>query len=421
MSSDNPESRTADTRSKPAKRSYACPDCGVEQDMPREPMHGGVLSGQHKCFCLWEDQAHGPLVLLATGLCCYRMGFGELTAHHRSNRRWKRSASPRAVDWDEVAACVASTRRPTGGVEPRAGWPEATADHVRVLSREHRAEHWPRGPSESFFQPEHRRHMAATADEIADWLMLARDHALHSAGSLLVGSADVHAAGELLGRLAEALASWDRWRADLIVEEAAHVRRILAAAAFRWGTSPSMFRLFVADHLDAGLAQRLGDKDIALLACAVHLRRRGRPKKEDDAVASYFKHTLGLAWDEKVPDKIEALQNLAASIGVPRISPDAVEDQVQPLLTRLVEIRREREEAFSDLQKGEFKSSEAAREAFEDADVYASVLEDEAIRSCGTRKKAARPGAKKQLKSRAGKNSRRTRSKSPPFSAPRKR
>lgn len=250
--------------------------------------------------------------------------------------------------------------------------------------------------------------MTATADEIAEWLMLARDRVRHGTGAPLEGSADVHAAGELLARLAEALADWDRWRAERVIEEAARARRILAAAAFKWGGMVFMFRHFVAAHLDASLARRLGEKEISVLAFAMHLRRPGRPRKDDVAVR-LLKKDLGLALDEEVPDKIEALQRLAASIGIPRMSPDAVDDQVQPLLARLAEIRRERDAAFAELQKQNFDSFEMGRDAFEDADAYASVMEDEAVRSCGTRKKVPGPSRKKTSRSRAVGKSRRNR------------
>jgi hypothetical protein len=250
--------------------------------------------------------------------------------------------------------------------------------------------------------------MVATADEIAEWLMLARDRVAHGATSVLEGSADVHAAGELLANLADALAAWDRWRQERIIEDSAHARRILAAAAFRWGASVFMFRHFVADHLDAALARRLGEKEIAVLACSMHLRRRGRPRKHDDSIV-LLKQDFGLAPDEEVPDKIEALQRLAASIGIPRMSPDAIEDQVQPLLARLAEIRRARERAFAELQRQDFESTEAARDAFEDADIQAAVMEDEAIRSCGTRRKLSAPSPKKRERARAIRKSRRLR------------
>lgn len=391
-------------------QSYVCPDCGVEQPEPREQRSGGGLSGAHKCFCIWEDQPTGPLVCVAFGICCYRsIGFRDIADHHRDGRRWERLKSPRAVEWDEVASCVASTRRVAGNLWRQAGWPEASSDHGRLLSIGHRTAHWPRGPSEGFWDFEHRKQMMATADEVAEWLMLARDRAAHSSASGLEGSADVHAAGELLARLADALAAWDRWREQRVTEEAARVRRVLAAAAFKWGPTVFMFRHFVADHLDAAFAQRLGEKQISVLACAIHLRRRGRPRKRDDLAVRLLKQDFGLAPDEEVPDKIEALQRLGESIGVPRMSPEAVEDQVQPLLARLAEIRREREAEFAELQKQDFESSEAAHDAFENADVSASVMEDLAVRSCGTRKKLPAPSQKKHKRSRAVGNSRRTR------------
>ena len=231
---------------------------------------------------------------------------------------------------------------------------------------------------------------------------------MYSTGSALVGSADAHAAGELLAHLAEALSTWDKWRAERVIEDAAHARRVLAAAAFQWGASVLMFRNFVADHLDATLAERLGAKEIGVLACAMQLRRRGRPKKHDEVV-KMLKQDNGLAPHEEVPDKIEALQRLAASIGVPRMSADAVEDQVQPLLARLAEIRHERDAMFAELQQRDFESGEAARAFFEDADIQASVMEDEAIRSCGTRKKVTAPSRKKRLGLRKVTNSRRRR------------
>jgi hypothetical protein len=170
-----------------------------------------------------------------------------------------------------------------------------------------------------------------------------------------------------------------------------------------------MSRHFVAAHLDAALARRLGEKEIAVLACAMHLRRRGRPRKHDDPAVAFLKQDCGLAPDEDVPDKIEALQRLGESIGVPRLSPDAVEDQIQPLLTRLAEIRRERDAAFAELQKEDFDSVAAVREAFENADIEASVMEDVAVRSCGTRKKPSAPSRTKRQGSRAVRNSRRKR------------
>jgi hypothetical protein len=397
-----------DVANPPVLPSYPCPDCGMEDPEPREPMFGGRLSGRHQCFCIWEDQPDGPMVLLATGVCCHRMALPDIRSHHHQNRRWQRLMAPRAVDWDEAASCVASTRRVAGDLWRQAGWPEPSPAHARLLSVDHRNAHWPRGPSEALSGSGHRGEMVATADEIAEWLMLARDRAMYSSGSILGGSADAHAAGELLARFADALADWDRWRAERVVEDAARTRRILAAAAFRWGASSSMFRHFVADHLDAGLAQLLGEKGIAVLACAMHLRRRGRPRKQDDQVIGYTKGDFGLDAGEEVPDKIEALQRLAASIGIPRMSSDAVEDQVQPLLARLAQIRREREVAFAELQNQEFESMEAAHSAFEDADILASVLEDEAIRVCQTRKKPRkRLSAKNNQRSRALGNSRR--------------
>lgn len=385
---------------------YPCPDCGVEDAEPRARMLDGGLTGSHCCFCRWEDQPSGP-VCVATGICCYRMRRCELAAHHQDQRRWELLKSPRAVDWDEVASRVTSTRRVVGDLWRQAGWPEPSLDHARLLSLAHRSEHWPPGPSQGFWDGSRRKQMTATADEIAEWLMLARDRVRHGSGSL-EASADVHAAGELLARFADALAAWDRWRLERVIEEAARVRRILAAAAFKWGGSDFMFRHFVADHLDATLAGRLGEREISVLACAIHLRRRGRPRKDDLAVR-LLKKDLGLAPDEEVPDKIEALQRLAASIGIPRMSPDAVEDQVQPLLARLAEIRRERDAVFAKLQKQNFDSLTMARDAFEDADAYASVMEDEAVRSCGTRKKAPRQSHKKSSRSRAVGKSRRNR------------
>jgi hypothetical protein len=301
--------------------------------------------------------------------------------------------------------------RVTGDAWRQVGWPEVSADHARLLSASHREAHWPQGPSEGFFNGEHRTQMAATADEIAEWIMLARDRVLHSSGSLLEGSADVHAAGELLARLSNALADWDAWRANRVIEGAAAARRILAAAAFRWGGAPTMFRNFVADHLDAGLAQQLGEKEIAVLTCAIQLRRRGRPRKEDDAVVEYTKQDLGLAPEEVIPDKIEALQRLAATIGIPRISADAVEDQVQPLLARMAQIRREREATFADLQGSDFETHEAAMAAFENADIEACVMEDEAVRTCGTRQKRKGRSSRRTMKrkSGSGSNSRRRR------------
>jgi hypothetical protein len=226
--------------------------------------------------------------------------------------------------------------------------------------------------------------------------MLARDRAAYGSSSVLEGSADVHAAGELLARFADALATWDTWRADRVTEEAARVRRVLAAAAFKWGPSVFMFRNFVADHLDAALARRLGEKEIAVLACAMRLRRRGRPRTHGDLAAELLKQDCGLTLHEQVPDKVEALQRLGESIGVPRMSPSAVEDQIQPLLARLAKIRRERDAAFSELQKEAFESDAAAREAFENADIEACVMEDEAVRSCGTRKKLPASSRKKE-------------------------
>ncbi len=390
--------------------SYPCPHCGVTQPQPRQQMFGGTFSGRHQCYCVWEDQPNGPMVLLATGLCCHRTGFPGIAEHHRSNRRWARLKSPRAVDWDEVASCVASTRRVDGDPWRQVGWPRPSVDHARLLSAEHRSAHWPPGASEAFFSGDHRKHMAATADEIADWLMLARDRIMHSSGSFLVGSADVHAAGELVARLGDALRSWDSWRASLVTDEAARARRILAAAAFTWGATSLMFRNFVADHLDAGLAQRLGEKEVAVLACSMHLRRRGRPRKHDDPAVGYTKQDFGLAADEVVPDKIEALQRLAATIGIPRISSDAVEDQVQPLLARMAEIRKWRQSAFADLQNEGFDTTEAAMAAFENADIEASVMEDEAVRTCGTRprrKETSSASRKKAAKAAKGRNSRR--------------
>jgi len=327
--------------------------------------------------------------------------------HFRHSRRWERLKSPRAVDWDEVASCVASTRRLTGDLWQQAGWPEASSDHARLLSVAHRNEHWPRGPSEGLWSGEHRKQMMATGDEVAEWLMLARDRAAYASTSVLQGSADVHAAGELLSRLADALAAWDRWRGERVVEESARARRILAAAAFKWGASVFMFRHFVAAHLDAALARRLGEKEITVLACAIRLRGRGRPRKHDDLNVRQLKQDHGLAPDEEVPDKIEALQRLAGSIGVPRMSPDAVEDQVQSLLARLAEIQRERATRFAELQLREFESKEEAHDAFEDVDVLASVMEDEAIRSCTTRKKISTPSRKKLQRSRSLRNTRR--------------
>jgi hypothetical protein len=135
----------------------------------------------------------------------------------------------------------------------------------------------------------------------------------------------------------------------------------------------------------------------------------GRPRKHDDPAVGFLKQDFGLAADEEVPDKIEALQRLGDSIGVPRISPDAVEDQVQPLLARMAEIRREREAAFAALGKENFESVEALREAAENADAEAAVMEDEAVRSCGTRKKLPASSRGKRQGSRAVSNSRRMR------------
>ncbi len=184
------------------------------------------------------------------------------------------------------------------------------------------------------------------------------------------------------------------------------MRRILAAGAFKWGSSAFMFRAFVAEHLDAALARRLGEKEISVLACAIHLRRRGRPRKGDDPVVRQLKEDCGLAPHEEVPDKIEAVQRLGESIGVPRMSSEAVEDQIQPLLARLAELRRERDAAFAELQKQDFESFDAAREAYESADIEASVMEDAAVRSCGTRKKRSTSSGKKRQESRAIRNSR---------------
>lgn len=405
---DAERSGETDAPSEAKEQRYPCPYCGTEQTEPRESMFGAGLSGRHQCFCVWEDQPNGPLVCIAIGICCQRTGLGGLAEHHRQNRRWQRFKSPRAVDWDEVASCVTSTRRVEGDMWQQSGWPEPSPDHARLLSLEHRTKHWPRGPSETFWSGEHRSQMMATADEVAEWLMLARDRVAHASSTALEGSADVHAAGELLARLADALAAWDKWRGERVIEDSARVRRILAAAAFRWGSSAFMFRHFVAEHLDASIARRLGEKEIAVLACAIHLRRRGRPKKEDETL-NLLKQSCGLDPDEEVPDKIEALQRLAAPIGVPRVSPDAVEDQVQPLLSRLREIRRERDAAFAELQREDFESEAAARDAFLDADIYASVMEDDAIRSSGTRKKVPAASGKKREKSPAVTNSRRTR------------
>lgn len=168
-----------------------------------------------------------------------------------------------------------------------------------------------------------------------------------------------------------------------------------------------MFRTFVAEHLDADVARRLGTKEIVVFACALLLRRRGRPRKQEQELIRLVKEDVGLPPDQEIPDKIEALQRLAATVGIPRLSPQAVEDQVLPLLARLTEIRRERDAAMAQLSTRDFASTAEAQDAFDDADAGAAVQEDEALRTCATRKKASGPTAPKTKRSGKVRNSRR--------------
>lgn len=385
------DTSTSDAAALPGEQSFPCPACGADQSTPRSRTVGGGLSGVHTCHCKWEDQAHGTLLCVAIGICCHLQAQPlDLTGHLNQGRRWERLKRPKPVDWDEVSSCVTSTRPVVpGGHWRQAGWPAVSATHEDLLSTRYRDEHWPAGPNEDAHEWSRRKHMLATVDEIAEWLMLARDRIGYGSGSMLDGTADLYTAGKLISLLGDALSAWEKWRRNRVVDEAARTRRVLAAAAFKWGPEPLMFRTFVEEHLDAGLAQRLDTKGIAVLGCALQLRRRGRPRKNDDEFAAFLKRDCGLSADEEIPDKIEALQRLAATIGVPRLSPSAVEDQVQPMLSRMAQIRREREGAFARLAEATFESTEAALDAYEDADIGALVMEDLAFLSSETRARSS--------------------------------